>query len=354
MNRNEETLVILTPGFAKDEADSTCIPMQQSFVRLLKETYPELNIIILPFQYPFVKTKYKWFGATVMPFGGRNRGGFSKLWLRQKVNAALQQINSEYKTTGLLSFWYGECALVGKRFADKHGLKHYCWLMGQDARQGNKYPPLIHLKANEVIALSDFLQDEFEKNYSVRPQYIIPPGIDAKRFPPLTKEKDIDILAAGSLIPLKRYEIFVEVIAEIKKQIPGIKAMLSGDGPEKNKLQILIEKNGLQSNITLTGELPHDEVLQQMQRAKVFLHPSSYEGFGVVSIEALYAGCHVISFCKPMKQDIEHWHIVKTKEEMKQYALDILQIPNQDHSQMLPFLMNDTAKAIASLFDIAD
>jgi glycosyltransferase involved in cell wall biosynthesis len=351
MSRDEKTLVILTPGFAKDEADSTCIPMQQSFVRLLKEVYPELNITILSFQYPFFKTNYKWFGANVIPFGGRNKGGFSKLLLRRKINTALKKINNENNVTGLLSFWYGECALVGKRFADKHGLKHYCWLMGQDAKEGNKYPRLAHLKSNELIALSDFLQDEFEKNYGIKPQYIIPPGIDTKRFPPAAKEKDIDILAAGSLIPLKQFEIFVEVIAEIKKQLPGIKAMLIGDGPEKNKLQALVKKNGLQSNITLTGELPHEEVLQRMQRAKVFLHPSSYEGFGVVSIEALSAGCHVISFCKPMKQDIEHWHIVKTKEGMKQYALDVLQMPNPNHSPVIPFLMVDSVKAVVRLFD---
>lgn len=352
MKRDEKTLVILTPGFAKNEADSTCIPMQQSFIRLLKEMHPELNIIILSFHYPFFKTKYKWLGANVIPFGGKNKRGFSKLLLRGKVNDVLKKINNENKITGLLSFWYGECALVGKRFADKHGLKHYCWLMGQDAKEDNKYPRLANLKSNELIALSDFLQEEFEKNYGLKPQYIIPPGIDTNRFPTLAKKKDIDILAAGSLIPLKQYAIFVEVIAEIKNQIPGIKAMLIGDGPEKNKLQALVEKNGLQSNIELTGELPHDAVLERMQRAKVFLHPSSYEGFGIVSIEALYAGCHVISFCQPMKQDIEHWHIVKSKEEMKQYAIDVLQMPNPNHSPVVPFLMSDSVKAVAGLFNI--
>jgi glycosyltransferase involved in cell wall biosynthesis len=222
--------------------------------------------------------------------------------------------------------------------------------MGQDAKEDNKYPTLAHIKANELIALSDFLQEQFEKNHGVKPQYIIPPGIDSKRFPPLAKEKDIDILAAGSLIPLKQYEIFVEVIAEIKKQMPCIKAMLSGDGPEKSKLQALIKKNGLQSNITLTGELPHEELLKLMQRTKVFLHPSSYEGFGVVSIEALYAGCHAISFCQPMKQDIEHWHIVKTKEEMKEKAVSILQSPDTVYKKTLFLSIPETVKKMMELF----
>ena len=55
--------------------------------------------------------------------------------------------------------------------------------------------------------------------------------------------------------------------------------MLIGNGPEKNKLKNLITQLGLQSNLILTGELPYHEVIERLQRAKVFLHPSSYEGF---------------------------------------------------------------------------
>ena len=66
------------------------------------------------------------------------------------------------------------------------------------------------------------------------------------------------------------------------------------------------------------------EILQLMKRAKIFLHTSSYEGFSTVCLEALYAGCHVISFIKPMEHDIGHWHIVQSKEEMVKKAMEIL------------------------------
>jgi glycosyltransferase involved in cell wall biosynthesis len=350
MNKDEKTLVILTPGFAKDEADSTCIPTQQNFIKALKEIYPQLNISILAFQYPYSKKEYKWFGATVIPFGGRNKGGLSKLLLRRKVNATLKEINSTNKITGLLSFWYGECALAGKKFADKYNIKHYCWIWGQDAKKENRYPGLILPRADELITLSDFLQDEFEKNHGTRPKHVIPPGIDTSQFNAEIIQKDIDILAAGSLIPLKQYEIFIHVVAEIKKQMPDIKAVLIGDGLEKNKLQTLIESHGLQSNITLTGELPHPEALQWMQRTKVFLHPSSFEGFGIVNAESLYAGCYVISFCKPMKQDIEHWHIVKTKEEMKEKAVSILKSSDTIYKKILFSSIRDIVKKMMELF----
>jgi glycosyltransferase involved in cell wall biosynthesis len=349
MNKHE-TLVILTPGFPKDEADSTCLPMQQSFARTLKELYPQLNIIILSFQYPYHKKKYKWFDITVIPFDGRNKGGLLRLLLRKKINAALNEINRAAKITGVLSFWYNECALIGKRFAEKNGINHFCWILGQDAGKENKYPGRIRPNAGELIALSDFIEDEFEKNHGIRPQHIIPPGIDIKQFSTSTKEKDIDLLAAGSLIPLKQYDVFIKIVAEIKERLQAVKAILAGEGSEKEKLQNLIINLGLQSSITITGELPYSEVLQLMQRTKVFLHPSSYEGFGLVCLEALAAGASVISFVKPMHNEIKNWHIVNTKDEMQQKALEILQNPDDDHIPVLPFLMNDCVMGFGNLF----
>ena len=348
MNKNETTLVILTPGFAKDETNSVCLPLQQQLVRAIKEANPQLNIIVLSFQYPFHTKKYIWFNVTVIPFNGKKR--LSRLLMKRKLNATLKKINNATPITTLLSFWYGECTAIGKRFADKHGLKQFCWILGQDAKKENKYPQRSQLCPGELIALSDFLQTEFEKNHGVRPDHLIPAGINTKLYNTTKKEKDIDILGAGSLIPLKQYDIFLQTIAEIKKQIPGIKAMLIGKGPEKDRLQILVTHLGLQSNVTLAGELPYHEVLEQMQRAKVFLHPSSYEGFSGVCLEALYAGTHVVSFCKAMEQNIEQWHIVSSREELIQKATSILENPATVYNRITFCTIDEIAKKMTTLF----
>jgi glycosyltransferase involved in cell wall biosynthesis len=350
MNNERKTFIILSPGFPEDERDSTCLPLQQSFILSLKELYPQLEIVILSFQHPYHKIKYKWFDMAVLPFSGRNKGGLTRLLLRKKILATLKEIHSENKITGLLSFWCNECAWIGKHFGVKHGIKHYCWILGQDAKKENKYPQKLRPKPEELVALSDFLRDEFEKNHGIRPFNLVPPGIDTKQFLPLPAEKDIDILAAGSLIPLKQYDIFLEVIAEIKKQIPSVKAVLIGEGPERMKLQALITTLGLESNISLTGELSHTEVVQWMQRSKIFLHTSSYEGFGVVCIEALHAAAQVISFVKPMYQDIQNWHIAGNKEDMIKKTLEILKNPVTEYNQVTPYLIEDSVKKMMELF----
>jgi glycosyltransferase involved in cell wall biosynthesis len=350
MNNEKKTFIILSPGFPENEADSTCLPLQQSFILSLKELYPQLEIIILSFQHPYHKIKYKWFGMEVIPFSGRNRGGLTRLLLRKKINATLDELHKTKKITGLFSFWCNECAWIGKHFGDKHGIKHCCWILGQDAKKENKYPGRLGPKPEELVALSDFLRDEFEKNHGIRPFNLVPPGIDTRQFQPLPTEKDIDILAAGSLIPLKQYDIFLQVVAEVKKQIPSVKAALIGEGPERMKLQALIKTLGLQSNMSLTGEVPHKDVLQWMTRSKIFLHTSSYEGFGVVCIEALHAGAQVISFVKPMYSAIQNWQIAGNKEDMVHKTLNILKNPATEYFRVTPYTIEDSVNKMMGLF----
>src|SRR4029077_11905070 len=106
----------------------------------------------------------------------------------------------------------------------------YCWLLVKDARKTNNVVKLLRPLPDNLIALSDFIQKEFEKNFSIRPQHIIPIGVDPLLFDNKYVEKDLDILGTGSLIPLKQYDVFIEVIDELTKQFPALKAAICGKG----------------------------------------------------------------------------------------------------------------------------
>ena len=122
MKHKRQTLVILTPGFPKDKADTTCLPPQQVFVKALKEVCPGLNIIVLTFQYPFYKAEYEWHGVKVISMGGKDKGQLFRLITWQRALLILRKLYKENNLIGLLSFWMGECAFVGNRFAKRHGL----------------------------------------------------------------------------------------------------------------------------------------------------------------------------------------------------------------------------------------
>ncbi|HEY2580716.1 MAG TPA: glycosyltransferase [Mucilaginibacter sp.] len=350
MNSKPETLVILAPGFPANEADTTCMPPQQLFVKALKETCPGLNIIVLSFHYPFEASQYHWYGAKVIALGGKDKGRLRRTFTWIKAWLALKKLNKRYQLIGLLSFWFGECAFVGSLFARRNNLSHYTWVLGQDAKKGNKYFKWIKPQPDSLIALSDFIYREVRRNYRKTIPNIIPVGIDTSLFGAAPVKRDIDILGAGSLIPLKQYNLFIETVSFIKKSFPLVNAVICGKGPELDQLKALATLQGLNNNLTFAGELPHQEVLALMQRSKVFLHTSSYEGFGSVLSEALYAGAHVVSFCKPMNKDYRHHYIVKNKDEMNAEVFRVLRNKHTEHDPVLTCTIQQIAKNVISLF----
>ena len=220
--------------------------------------------------------------------------------------------------------------------------------MGQDAKAGNKYVKRISPRPGDLIALSDSLADELEKNYGLRPGKVIPPGIIPAND--TNNERDIDLLAVGSLITLKNFDLFIEVVNQIKKELPGVKAILVGEGPERKYLEDMVVKLNLQNTIEVKGELSHDEVIAIMCRSKLLLHTSCYEGFPGVCNEALSAGARVISFVRPMHEGINNWIIVSNKEEMIKETLSILKSDNIDFKSFVYRSTEQTVQDIMKTF----
>jgi glycosyltransferase involved in cell wall biosynthesis len=352
MKLKTDTLVILSPGFAADEHDSTCLPLQQELVLAMNRQFPGVEIILVAFQYPYVAGTYTWNGNKVIALGGQNNGGPRRLLTWAGAWRTMRRLRRDRTLIGVLSFWVGECAFLGHHFARRHGLKHFSWILGQDAKAGNRYAGLLKDHPGEFVALSDFIRDEFSANYRAVPAHTIPPGINPQRYNTVTNTRHIDIIAVGSLIPVKQYHLLVEMAAKLNTRFPGIRIMLCGEGTERRRLNQLIARAGLEQVLILAGERSNGEVLALMQQSRVLLHPSSYEGFGVVCLEALYAGAHVISFCRPQHAWIKHWHYTDDSASMLEETIKLLSTPDLDHTPVLPYSIDTTAREMLGLFGL--
>jgi len=348
LTKSTKHIVILTPGFAAGEDDDTCLPAQQEFVLALQSIRPFWKISIIALQYPYRHASYKWKGIPVYGMGGKNRGKFLRLLSWGKAWRRLRQLHHKDRIDGILSFWYGECALIGKTFAAREGLRHFCWILGQDARPGNRFVSRARVPEGQLVAMSDFLAGEMEKNYGLHPVKIVPNGLPLSgssfHFP-----RTIDIMGAGSLIPLKQYDLFIQCIQRLLPRFPSLLAVLCGKGPEAVKLMRQIRQAGLEQNILMVDEVPHHEVLQYMRRSKIFLHPSLYEGFSTACLEARAEGAEVVSFCQPMKDEIPGWHSVSGLEEMEAILIHLLE-RQEPVPACLAYRMDDSAESMARLF----
>jgi len=298
-------LLIFTPGFPSSEHETTCLPAVQQFVKCYRETYPELIISVISLHYPFTTTGYKWNNVDVYPTNGRNKTGIKRGITILKAIRKARQINKDKNVDAVLCFWLTDAALAGKRFANKTNIPYLAWMHGQDARPGNKYVKLVHPLKHQLAAISQFQQQIFEKTYPYQTGHIISNGITQTLFPELNiSSRSIDLLAVGSLIPLKQYHLFIELVNELKnKGHKNINAVLAGEGILFDELGELIAKLKLENNIRITNKISHNAVLQLMNDARVFVHTSAYEGHSTVMLEALYSGCKVVSFI-PASDDV--------------------------------------------------
>ncbi len=117
-------------------------------------------------------------------------------------------------------------------------------------------------------------------------------GFDPDDFPasaPRPARATMTVIFAGRLVPYKCPDVLVEAFAA-SQVLRDHRLIVIGDGPERQRLEEIVRRNQLQTCVTLTGWLPHGEVMKQMRGADVFAFPSIRElGAGVV-VEAMAAG----------------------------------------------------------------
>jgi glycosyltransferase involved in cell wall biosynthesis len=352
MSKKEPTLVLLTPAFHLSEQENW-LPWQAVMVRKINELFPALKIVIITFHFPIgAEKKTDWHGNDVYLLNGalKKKIHTARRWI--KAWRLLQRIRKERDVVGILSFFCSESALIGHYFAKRYGLNHKIWILGQDAKKKNKEVARIRPEPDELVCLSDFLRKEFYANHGIMPAHVVPCGVETKPSSGHNVYRDIDLLGAGSLIPLKQYDHFIDVVAIVSRQLPGVQAVVCGDGVERERLNEKLQALNLTEQVDFAGFYPHAETLRFMRRSKILLHPSAYEGLGMVMLEALYEGAHVISFVKPLDAEIDHWHQVQTKEEMAEKALELLLDTRTAFTPVLAWSAEDTARAIISLFGI--
>ncbi|WCD92898.1 glycosyltransferase [Microbacterium sp. nov. GSS16] len=104
------------------------------------------------------------------------------------------------------------------------------------------------------------------------------------------------ILAVARIIPLKRLEIAVELMA--RPEMCNATLAIIGQPPagKENYLSSIVEELGVGSQVEFLGSLPPQDVLRHMTSSTVLLHPSSSEGSCGVIGEAVSVGLPVICF----------------------------------------------------------
>ena len=112
---------------------------------------------------------------------------------------------------------------------------------------------------------------------------------------PLPTLPDRYVLAVGSLIPRKGYDVLVKAAGLIRDRGHHLDLVIVGDGPETASLATLTKELGLEDRVFFAGDMSHTETLRFYPRAKFFVHTALEEAFGLVLLEAMSFGKAVIA-----------------------------------------------------------
>lgn len=159
------------------------------------------------------------------------------------------------------------------------------------------------------------------------------------------------ILHVGAFNRAKNQAFLVQIFSEIRKNDKLAKLILIGTGENKEKVKAMVSSMGLEKDVLFIDE--SNCIENYMQLADLFILPSTFEGLGIVNIEAQAAGLqclvsdvvpkeakitNLLEFISLLEQPefwakralvyLEGYERNNTEEEIKKSGYDILDTTN--------------------------
>jgi len=164
---------------------------------------------------------------------------------------------------------------------------------------------------------------------------IIENGVDLDSYKFNENNKIYDFICLGRLVPQKNIDMVINAVGIIKDKGNDINLCIVGDGPCRKQLELLIIRNNLESNITMTGFLENDkDKINYIQKSKIGIIVQDGVGRGNVVInELMAAGLPIIAAGTP--NGIDPSYIIEGKNGYFLNTLDYNELAKLMNSMLV-------------------
>jgi glycosyltransferase involved in cell wall biosynthesis len=147
--------------------------------------------------------------------------------------------------------------------------------------------PLLY-RTTPIATLSHSSSDEIVERLRIPPGnvHVVEPGIDPRYTPAGPRSADPLVVAVGRLVPVKRYDVLLGALAEAKKAVPALRAVIVGEGYERPRLEETRRALGAEGWIDLFGHIDDRALLALYRSAWLVASASLREGWGMTLTEA--------------------------------------------------------------------
>jgi glycosyltransferase involved in cell wall biosynthesis len=150
---------------------------------------------------------------------------------------------------------------------------------------------------SRVVTLSESSRAEIvdmlglpEANVSVDP-----PGVDDRFTPGGHRSGTPLVVAVGRLVPVKRFDELLRILAKVKTDQPELEAVLIGEGYERPALEALRAELGADDWVHLPGRVSDEDLVSWYRKAWVVASTSQREGWGMTLTEAAACGTPAVA-----------------------------------------------------------
>jgi glycosyltransferase involved in cell wall biosynthesis len=179
---------------------------------------------------------------------------------------------------------------------------------------------MIVRNSSAITSPSMFLKRLIQKSRDI-PVDEIPNGFNLPTVQETVKENRI--LVVTRMFERKGVQFLLEALQDFPE---GWDVQIIGDGPYLPELKKLAEK--LDVNVEFKGQVPNDEIFGYYLKSKIYVFPSMVENFPVVLLEAMAAGCAVITTtahgCAEVVGDSAIKVTPGSSEEIRKELLDLI------------------------------
>lgn len=148
--------------------------------------------------------------------------------------------------------------------------------------------------AQTIIVGSTATHAQVPTAYHDKCVYIPENAIDPRKFVARRSRtvqpgEPVKLAFVGRLVPYKGADMLLDAVADLVRD-KQVTVTIIGDGPEREKLSNIIEREGLADGVTLAGWVEHAQLQHTLAEHDVFSFPSIREFGGAVVLEAMAVG----------------------------------------------------------------
>lgn len=152
---------------------------------------------------------------------------------------------------------------------------------------------LAYGKADKVIAVSKSLSKRLLHHFNIE-SVVVNNIVDIGTFYHKPKKHyPFQFISVGNLLDVKGFDLLIKAFSQLEEE--NLRLLIIGEGPERPKLQKLINALDLGEHVDLPGSKTRYEINQLLNQSDAFVLASRAETFGVVYIEAMATGLPVIA-----------------------------------------------------------